>query len=422
MRSCAILFALALSAVGGAEVENPQLFPFGEREVLTGNAGVAGSPSSGAVVYNPAGLALIEHSSLSVSGSTYIVQNMKAAPLFRIDGTDLEYTASGFETIPASVISVTRSNDWALAFAVLVPESLKLNNRLSFSTPNTSTTIHQIQTNSDLWLTASYAKQLGADWAAGITLFAIQKSQASAVTLTSRNPATPALPGVSHNDFKSSVINVAAAIGLRWKASPSVDLGFRARLPAVRLMGSGDGYKYEQSSNGTALTVNDQEAKDMDAYSSLPLDVALGACWHLGESVRLLTDVSLQAGTTFDLFPGTEFSNVTTTDARARYNVGLEVSASPELILAAGLLFNPSAKPAANQAEGDIRQDFTGLTAGVTWQSDRVRTGIGLFYFWSTGTFVPFNNPTGTGQFTQRGLGATLVFSYSLGDKVALAQ
>ncbi len=157
----------------------------------------------------------------------------------------------------------------------------------------------------------------------------------------------------------------------------------------------------------------------MEARAFIPLDAGLGATWHFSEAVRLLTDVSFQAGTKFDLYPGSSFSNVTEVQAGPRFNVGLEVNASREMVFAAGYFYNPSTKPAANQVEGDIRQNFSGVTGGVTWQADRVRTGVGLFYFWSTGTFVPFNNPTGSGRFAQNGLGATLVFSYSLGDTLA---
>ncbi len=420
MRFGSLVLGVVFAMAAHAGLENPQILPFGEREVLTGNAGVAGSPSVGAVVYNPAGLALLDHSSLAVAGSTYLLQSIKASPLFNLDGANLDYSASGFDSIPATITSVFRWTDWAMAFSVLVPETLKLNNRLSFTTANTNTSIHQLQTNNDLWLSFALAKREGTDWAWGFSLYGMRQTQASTVTLVARFPATPTLASVTANDSKYSVLNVAAAVGVRWQPSSLLDFGLRARLPSIRVSGSGDGFSYKQVVNGTAQTIATTDSRDMRAYAPLPFDLAFGVCWHVAPSLRVLTDVSLQTGTTNDVFPGTAFSSVTSTDARARYNLGLEIDAAADLLVAAGFMLNPSTVPATRQGAGDIRQDFMGLTGGISWVSDRVRTGLGLFYFWSTGTFVPFNTPAGTtGQFSQRGLGATLVFSYSLGEKVA---
>lgn len=405
--------ALLLSRVAIADLANPHLLPFGEREALSGNAGVAGGPSSGCVHYNPAGLTLIEHGRLSVSGSTYVLKKLSATPFVRVDGTNLDYAASGFDAIPSAVSSILRWGESSVGFSVLVPESSRLENRLTLPTTNTLTTLDNVQSANDLWIGGSLARKVGPDWAMGVSLFLAQSSASNNITVTSRNPATPTLADVTHTNLRVSVSNLVAVLGVLWNVSPDWRFGLRLRTPSVRVSGTGDSYAYEQTVSGSTQTIAERDLKDLKVLSPLPFDGSLGLGWVVTPTVRVLFDASLQAGVTYDPFPGSALSTSRSVELRARYNLGAELDLSPNVTWSLGALFNPSALP-STVAAGVVRQNFWGVTTGLAWQADRVRTGAGLFYLWAKDDFVPIGATIGTRRTTA--IGATLFFGYNLGE------
>lgn len=396
-----------------AAFHNRQLLPLGDREVLIANTGVAGNPSAGAVYYNPAGLALLQYPSISLSGSTYLYSESEISPLVRADNTNLNYKASGFNTIPAMVTSAWKWRETTLAFSVLVPDSLKLEHRQTFLTTNTRTTLDQIQSNNDLWVAFSLGRFVFDRWAIGLTVFAMQHMNSSSLILTIRNLASQNTASVSHVHLKTSVYNAAATLGIRWQVTDFFDLGLRVQSRALRLSGSADGYRYTQTVVELgALNIQEKEQKEIAASYPLPTDATIGTKLRLG-NLSLLFDVSVQEGITYDLYPGSDFSFIEQLNSTFRYNFGAELELSPSFTLCAGWFINPSAiHSVRGRPEGTISQTFYGATGGVSFISGRVRTGLGIYYSQSLGNVVPYGDTQGEGSVTQTGAGGMVVLSY----------
>ena len=167
---------------------NPQIMPFGESEAFLGNAGVGRATDTGAVFYNPSGLAEIESGRVTVNGSIYMGFKTKTDSLIRLDETDIPYEASGFNTIPGFYVAALRLGDWTGALSVLVPSSIQVENRVPFETPNTRGNLLQTTRQSDLWLGLSVARKLGDRWAVGMSIFGIYHEEALSLGVDIRFP------------------------------------------------------------------------------------------------------------------------------------------------------------------------------------------------------------------------------------------
>jgi hypothetical protein len=144
----ALLFTALLAFLAGgtsasADIYNRQIIPLGEREAFMGNAGTGDSADTGAVYYNPAGLAALGANRASVTGAVYLSFKTHTDATATFDNTHIPYDASGFITIPASYTAAIRRENYALAFSVLVPESLEVENKADIKTPNTTGNILQ---------------------------------------------------------------------------------------------------------------------------------------------------------------------------------------------------------------------------------------------------------------------------------------
>jgi hypothetical protein len=104
---------------------NTNILPLGDKEALLGNTGTGGLGSTGAVFYNPAALTLLEGSSFSLSGSAYMQYSFKTKPFAVIDGNVLDYSGSGFQSVPTSLVMARSLGTWKVAFSLLVPTQFK---------------------------------------------------------------------------------------------------------------------------------------------------------------------------------------------------------------------------------------------------------------------------------------------------------
>ncbi len=117
-------------------IDNRGLLPIGDVEAYMANTGVALSGSTGAVYYNPAGLASLTKNHLSISANSYLSTRTNLNPVETIDGTDMNFHVEGLQTIPTSFISTGHLNEFHYAFSILVPHQIKVQDSQAFSTPH----------------------------------------------------------------------------------------------------------------------------------------------------------------------------------------------------------------------------------------------------------------------------------------------
>jgi hypothetical protein len=402
----ALAACLVVSSTARADNSNPNLIPFGETESFLGNAGVGRANDTGAVYYNPSGLAELESGRISVSGAVYMSFSVQYQAALNIDNTNIPLSVSGFDTIPSTYVAVRKLGDWVGAFSVLVPTSMILSDHVSFTTPNTTTNVVYTTQTSDLWVGLSLARKLDEHWSLGLTVFGMQHSETDVIGVDIANGAAF---GTNLERTSLDALGLSAVVGVTYIPTSWVRFGARAQTPFFQVHGSGDTYEVTHPLTGASSTENIQGTGN---YGK-PFDFSLGTAVSPAPWFTLLADVSLQLGLSYTEFPlSTDFGDVTTLKTVPRVNVGVELTPDPSYPIRVGFLYDPNANGGNPGDSGYTGEDFFGVTAGVGFASPHVRTCVGGFYLWSNGE-ATVSGTSNVAPYNSRAYGALLTTAYS---------
>lgn len=398
-----------------ADISNRGAFPFGEIEGFIGNAGVGGAGSTGAVYYNPAALVELNHPKIAVSGSTYFHFRTDNDNIIRVDNTDLDYSASGFNTVPSSVVSTFKNDSFSWAYFVLVPESNQIENQVSWATPNTSTSIIQMNNASELWLGAAAGFPITSNLAIGGSLYAIRHTslEHSSIIIDTLTATNTTSTTISHTS--ESVYGLSATLGILYKPVNWLSAGLRIQSPLLHLSGTGTGFSGTRTVNNGTLTNTNLQDNNLSARYTLPLDMTLGFRAVMQRGWDLHFDTSLQTGLEYSRYPGSQFNVVETVKTTPRFSLGSRMGLSNYAVLSAGVFYNPSATPETATVSNPLGHiDYWGITGGIDFAYDRVKTGIGGFFAFSRAETQQIGNPAGLAKSDVRFIGAMVNIGYYL--------
>ncbi len=412
-----ITFASTLGRSAAADVSNRNLVPFGERAAFLGNAGIT-SEQGDAVFYNPANLARIGHPNLSVSANVYAVVDLKADPLLVIEGEEQPFEASGFLSIPSSLVSTYQIGGWALATAVLVPEALALKNRLTFDSPSLHVTLLQAQEQESLYLGAGAARQIVPGLVAGLSVFVAKETVSDLQFVRSEVVADPPVVSEFISNSDTSVFNLTAVAGVFWQASARLGIGARVQVPPIRLKGSADIYQSILVPGDDMLTSED-EWEDVNASAPLPWDLGVGVSLQATRKIELVADFNVQLPDTLTTIDEPDIEEIGTvrvkTELAPRVGVGAEWEFLSQAWLRLGALYNRSAFREPETASDEAQEHYYGVTGGLAWQKDRTHTAIGAFYLRSdVNVLVDGTDPPRQSDARALLYGALLTVSYRL--------
>jgi len=395
-RPLTIAPALALAATlvwrpAAADPTNRNFLPFGERAAFLGNTGIT-SERGDAVFYNPANLARTGHPNLSVSANVYALFDLKADPLLEIEGEEQPFNASGFMSIPSSLVSTYKIGSWSLATAVLVPEALTLKNRVSFESPSLLVTLLQDRKQESLWLGAGLARPITENLMVGISAFVAKESTTDlAFTRVSTGDDPPVVSEfTSYTD--STVFNLSVIAGLYWQVNQKLGLGLRAHVPPIKLTGGADIYQSALVPGDETLTY-EQEFNDVTVSAPSPLDLGLGTSFRVTPRFELMLDVNVQMPATLVTVNEPDIPEVGV--VRQELELAPRVSAGTEWEfiqktwwLRLGLVYNKSAVPEPEVGSDELQEDFYGVTGGLAWEKDRTHTAVGGFFLRSKADLI----------------------------------
>jgi hypothetical protein len=409
VRRAIFVIALLGTTAAHADVANRNLLPMGEREAFLANTGNT-SVSPGASFYNPAGLALLEHSSIALSGTTFLRFEIETDAFLVVDGEDQPFEASGFLPIPASLISTYRAGAWTLATSVIVPDVIAFANRQTFVTDTTSVTILQNNARNDLWLGGSLARRIGDRIAVGVSLFGIYRTSANFVFFQVVRPE-----GVTQvtADSSTSVLGVSAIGGVRVELTDRLALGARIQSPMVQVLASGEVYQ-SVLSTGEMGGLTEATAELEDVQDPLPTDVGLGLSFRPFAALELMADVNVQLATPYAEYAENEVTGASRVDVHPawRASVAGELAIGDKSVVQLGAMWNTSA--IRNTVDGGTREDYAGVTGGLVRRSGRTRTGLGAFVLRSFGKSRPLFDPAREVDAHTTGYGVLLTTAYQL--------
>lgn len=383
---------------------------------MAGGAVVANTAGPGSVWYNPAGLALIERSHLSLSLSVAALQFRNyedAISVTRADGSVSTQSLDGGRTALASpsVTYVTKLR-WGMLGAGLFTtgdDVLKVANAVQYRDELGRTSLAQTTLDSSFLryhLGAGMGFKLPHRLYLGFALFGVYEGvdTHSSISLGATDPSvTPASSiaiTVASRD-ESSRFGAQATLGLRYVPLDALSLALMLRLPVILLHEAVDTSLFVQlaQSNGTGdgTTIN---TYDPHARSAAPVGLLSPARITFGTAYQIKSgSISVEA----DYSHALQSLNVEPTDGsrylvdrKSVFNIraGMVLKVLENLELGGGIYTDRSSSPAPEEL-GSTRVDYYGATFGGRLSS-----------------YLPTTNAGSGGRITFR---TTLALRYALG-------
>ena len=385
---------------------NTNILPLGDKESLMGNTGTGGLGSTGAVYYNPAAMTQLEGTSFSLSGSAYMRYEFAGEPAAVIDGNELNYTGTGYQTVPTSVIMLRRTGDWHLGFSVLVPSQFRFEGvntwDLSIAGRDVDFRLDQGFEESLFLAGLSAARKLDDHWSIGISLYGQNYSYLATVDSRLQLSDSPELLGQTSQRVKFAPTGLLPVLGLH-RAGEHVDLGLRVSLPSVRLWGQGSYYDFTYSNLGGVGTGSSSvvDIAETDADHRTPLDIRLGATIHASERLLLATDLSYGLGLDYDVLADPRAAFSRRLEDTYRLSLGATYALSTERALLGGLSYTPS-----TYTENGITNslDYLAFTLGAKVSGAHTETSAGFFHAFGKGDLPLDNGRAGTQLYSYLGL------------------
>lgn len=287
-----VLAILALGIGFGLQTRAANFsFPQGQREALMGNVGIALNGSEGAAIYNPAGLATLGNSRISVSGSLLNISQSKASVNSAIKTeVDADNEALSLSQIPGMVAGYTQTSSGVIGYFFNTNASLSFEKFIEINSSH-GTNYTVFGTNlSSLHIGGAWAHKttLSDRWSLqyGLTLGAIMNDHNSRLFSKTKNNLTGAYTSSFQNKL-TKTINATARAGVLLD-SPDSAYGLYIQPEGGRLSSSYSRFAYSASTDGT---VQDDSAGDGPDVKT-PMDVGLGVALKKWKNWNLFYDAN----------------------------------------------------------------------------------------------------------------------------------
>jgi hypothetical protein len=302
-----LLVVGATAATAAAQERNFWTNQYGARSALRGGAVVGGVRDTSAVYYNPAGLALIDQESLSVSATAYAFGELRVE---NGAGTGDDLVSAPFEQVPLLVSGMTWLDDQqrhAIGFALLARHKFAA----SFSArrddigevvaryTGDEEYVGQFIYNGnldELWAGVSYSFEADETFAVGVTLFGAMRNEtydvlyrARAINVNSSEVVTSSTSsGVTYTDVRA-FLKFGAMLDLDgWR------IGISVTTPSLHLFGEATvnldliATNIDLGGGAFSFVANDRQ-EGLDTDFQTPLFIAIGVERRFGDVLVALT-------------------------------------------------------------------------------------------------------------------------------------
>jgi hypothetical protein len=375
-----LYFAGVLFSASAMAQENSFLTPMGAYEGIAGNTGIGREGSVGAVIYNPAGLATLQTTKISASGSAFSRNNISLKSDYINE--EVEY----IQTTPTQITTLFNTKYFNWAFSVIVPKSNELEYAIENGTPGIDKVNEDgYQKLQETLFGPSIGFKLSEKFKIGLSYFISKRdekeryveyqdfSQSSEQTFyqmdTSALAAYPVL-GLLFTPTEEF------ALGLNF-SGPSTQLGGEAnsRVRYVSWDTTGGGLCPNGIPDGTCSLAWYSKDKTENINYERPLELGIGFSWNITKQLKILTDVTSQFAKEYEIHKSDaleESSSISFVNS-TRYNVGFEYLTSQTDAVTLGFMYNPSPTE-------DSDLNFVGGTVGYRSIDDIADSSVGLFY------------------------------------------
>ncbi|QCK16576.1 OmpP1/FadL family transporter [Mangrovivirga cuniculi] len=410
----AVLLGLVIyTKAHGQSAYNPNILPMGDKEPLMANTGTGGLASTGAVYYNPAALTMLEGTSFSLSGTAYLHYKFTANPIGTINGQDLKYEASGFQTVPTSIVMVKSYKDWKVAFSVLTPMDFRYEGLSSWTIngPDQALDVTFLQNYKEnmLLVGLSAAKKINEQWSWGASLYYQGFSFSTFIeanTIVNNNPER-LIQQSSRTTIRPKNIMIIAGIQ---HEGEKMNFGIKLTTPSIYLFGKGDYYNYNFSNiNPDNITADEINLTGIKTKFKTPGEIRAGITYKPGVNWTIASDIGYSFKLNYDIYPDNEIEERESLRGNFRVSSGAEYLLSDRISLYSGGSYTPSLE---KPGEGEKGVAFWAFFTGFKLKSKYFHTDLGLFYSIGNGE-QPKAVGTGITKLRYRYLGAFLGTNYT---------
>lgn len=375
-----IVIFISTNSFGYSYIDNRNLFPLGEKEMFMANSGVALTQSTGNVFYNPAGLADLGSTKLSLSSNTYFNSKTEYKSIQTLDDQNIPFSTSGTQSIPSSLVSAWKGEKMAWAFSIMVPHQLKVQDSSVYNSNSFETIqITRSQSFQILMVGGTLAGTVADSIRLGVSCFltTYQSTQQFDFVATPRS-STTLKPAVANNYFNSDIMGTLCHLGIQHDANDLISWGVTLKSPLMASSRKGTATQFIQEP--TLGVFKTDGPKSVEANVEVPAELSTGIKWSIHDRFKVYTDANYQMSTEYK--DGNLISNKYEHVGTLRLNGGVQFKISDKNDILAGVSYNPSTiKSSAIEAQENY---FIG-SLGFQSVSENSVLGIGFFVAQSYG-------------------------------------
>ncbi len=377
----AVLAGALAAAPAAADTSNFRPYLVGGRAAGMGGAFTALADDGSGPWYNPAGIAFVEASEVSLTGSAYGLVSGSIRDALG-DGRTFHY--STLDTFPTSTTSIWRlpgatpDEAQAVSVGLYIPDGFKADDRDGLGAPGSAFFFTSDQQT--LWFNATWARRSGAV-AVGVAAFALVRTELDANDLTLASPVDPATFLTITTRTDASSYGGVLAAGVRWDATPSWHLGLSAATPAL---GRGRRKVFQRvtagAGAGAAPVAAVIEEDGLHASPTEPARLQGGAAWTEGP-LTVSADLTWRLPRTVVDDGGRAADGLERrVEQRGRLDAaaGVEWMAAGRFPLRAGLFTDRAASLGRAGSLNTSQIDRYGLAASVGVRSEHTATSLGM--------------------------------------------
>ncbi|GMT49595.1 MAG: hypothetical protein IEMM0008_1134 [bacterium] len=354
-----------------ADYWNQRNFLMGERAAMMGGAYTALSEDISGTFYNPAGLAFVEETSISMASSVYQYSNYQRTDVRASVSSDLKGNYERFNLVPS-----TFGINYVLGDGMNIAVSIYQLDNCEFDSLNASSTrILKFNLRSQSYLIGpTLAVRIGDDMAFGISVF--YHYVQSGVSITDDRVTGPGQSRTAQFQLQATSGGITPVIGFKWYMTDRWQLGIMYGVQTIHTNGSSSFARTFTSTAGNTPPKNLQSEGDF----RLPHRMTVGLAYEIKKHFTLALDVLYY----FKLnYPSDQDFNSTSSTIqgsyveKAHFNVSLggEIYLSKKMALRFGFFTNTSS---ASDKDASERVDVYGFTTGIGYISKGLSSGIGV--------------------------------------------
>lgn len=361
MKMLVLLFACLIHLAAWSQ-EHAFLTPIGAYEGIAANTGIARDGSVGAVIYNPGGLASIQSTKLSASGSAFSQNQISEKSS---EGTD---SVKYFQSVPAQITTVFTNDNFNWAFSILVPKASKYDQKSKY---NNNLEVNSTVEDQETHFGPSIGFALSDSLQFGASFFVANRNYRLSQMANLEEGA-----GSVTQARKLDVSGMSAypILGLLFSPSEDFSLGIRFSAPTMSLKGTLEDSLYQTDSTGNSYGDFKDEKKGTTTFHK-PMELGVGLSFHTTEQLKVLLDVTRQFKKSYQVYKEDAYGENLEFDYKdtQRYNLAFEYQTSQSDVLTLGFMYN-------SDPVEDSDLDFIGATVGYRSIDDIADSSFGLFF------------------------------------------